>query len=198
MKKLASSSVLVLALFLGYGCSTDKSNTNTDSVEVAEDSNEAKEDSAMTGTMEDKHEEGSEFLVKAASGGMMEVELGKLAQQKASNADVKAFGNQMVTEHGKANAELKALAAAKNISIPATPGEDHQKHITDLTALNGAEFDKKYMELMLEDHKEDIELFEDATKDNEADADVKAFAQKTLPTLKMHLDMAQKANDKVK
>lgn len=192
MKKLMSSSLVAVALLLSYGCS---SNQTKDSVEVAEERNEAKEDSGMNGTAT-QDTEGAEFMVKAASGGLMEVELGKMAQQKASNPDVKAFGTQMVQDHGKANEELKTLAAAKNITIPPTPGEDHQKHIDELGKLTGAEFDKQYMDMMVKDHQEDIELFENTTNE-ETDAEVKAFAQKTLPTLKMHLEMAQKANDKV-
>lgn len=193
MKKLTLGSFLSLALLLGYGCNTEK---KTDTVETAEETNEAVSDT-LGGEAEDRMEEGSEFAVEAASGGMMEVELGRLAATNASDAEVKTFGQRMVDDHTKANNELKTLATTKNITLPSAPGEDHQKHITDLTALKGAEFDKKYMDMMVDDHEEDVKHFEDATKDAELDPDLKAFAQKTLPTLKSHLDMAKKINDRI-
>jgi putative membrane protein len=194
MKKLTLGSLLGLALLLGYGCNSGK---KTDTVETAEQSNEAKVDS-VNGPMEDSLKAGSDFLVKAASGGLMEVELGRMAEQKASNAEVKSFGSRMVKDHSQANEDLKALAAKKNITLPTAPGEDHQKHIADLKNLSGAEFDKQYVDMMVKDHQEDISLFEDATKDDKVDADVKAFAQKTLPVLKSHLQMVQGIDDKMK
>ena len=193
MKKLTVGSLLGLTLLLGYGCNTEK---KTDTVETAEETNEAMTDT-MSGQTEDRMEEGSEFLVEAASGGMMEVELGQLAEKNASDAEVKAFGKRMVEDHGKANEELKALAATKNITLPTAPGEDHQKHITELSALTGAEFDKKYVDMMEKDHQEDITLFENATQDNEMDADIKAFAQKTLPTLRAHHDTVKKLDERI-
>src|SRR5215210_6972484 len=98
MKKLTLGSLLGLALLLGYGCNSGK---KTDTVETAEQSNEAHVDS-VKGPMEDSIKAGSDFLVKAASGGMMEVELGRMAEQKASNAEVKAFGSRMVKDHSQA------------------------------------------------------------------------------------------------
>jgi putative membrane protein len=195
MKKLTFGSLLGLALLLGYGCNPEKK-AETDTVETAEETNEAKTDT-MADPAEDRMEEASEFLVKAASGGMMEVELGNLAQKNASNADVKAFGKRMVDDHSKANEEVKALAASKNITLPTAPGEDHQKHITDLSARKGVEFDKNYIGLMEKDHMEDINLFEEATKDEEMDPDIKAFAQKTLPTLRAHHEEAKKLDEKL-
>jgi putative membrane protein len=193
MKKLTLGSMLGLALLLGYGCNTEK---KKDTVETAEESNEAKVDS-VNGPMEDSLEAGSEFLVKAASGSMMEVELGRMAEQQASSADVKTFGARMVKDHSKANEELKTLAAKKNITLPTAPGEEHQKHIAELKNLKGADFDKKYADMMVKDHQEDISLFEDATKDDKMDADIKAFAQKTLPVLRSHLEMVQPIDKKI-
>jgi putative membrane protein len=128
----------------------------------------------------------ADFAVKAASGGMMEVTLGKMAEEKATMKNIKDFGAMMVKEHSKANEELKKLAAAKNITLPATVGEDMQKHIDDLAKKTGKDFDKDYVDLMVSDHKEDIDLFEGAIK-NSKDSSFKAFAVKTLPTLHKHL-----------
>jgi putative membrane protein len=193
MKKLTIGSLLSLALFLGYGCNTEK---KTDTVETAEETNEAKTDT-LRGQAEETMEEASDFVVKAASGGLMEVELGRLAEKNASNPEVKAFGKRMVDDHSKANEELKSLAATKNITLPTAPGEDHQKHITDLSAKTGADFDKDYMALMEKDHQEDINLFENASKDADMDPDIKAFAQKTLTTLREHHDLAKKLDEKL-
>jgi putative membrane protein len=100
----------------------------------------------------------------------------------------------MVTDHTKANEELKALAAKKNITLPTTPGDEAQEHINDLAKYSGAEFDKKYAELMHKDHQEDLDLFKEAADDAE-DAEVKAFASKTLPVLQNHHQMAEQMEE---
>ncbi|RRB04509.1 DUF4142 domain-containing protein [Larkinella rosea] len=174
MKKVSVFLLLVLGTWTFQSCNTS---SNKDSAEQAEDANEKKE----------MPEDDSEFAVKAASGGMMEVELGKLAEQKAQSKSVKDFGAMMVADHSKANEEFKTIAASKNITLPATLSDEHQKHVDDLSKLSGAEFDKEYVKLMVDDHKEDIDLFKDASF-NAKDPDVKAFAGKTLPTLQKHYD----------
>ena len=126
--------------------------------------------------------------MKAATGGMMEVELGRMAQEKAQRAEVKAYGAMMVADHSKANDELKALAATNNITLPTTLGEDEQEHVNELAKLSGADFDKKYVSMMVDDHKEDIDLFKKAAEDNETNPAVKSFAAKTLPVLQKHSD----------
>lgn len=133
----------------------------------------------------------SEFMTKAASGGMLEVQLGQQVAQKATMPDVKQFAQQMVTDHTKANNELKALAAQKNITLPTTLGEDQQKVYDEVLAEKGAELDKKYVSAMLDDHKKDIAEYQEAVT-KAGDADIKTLAQKTLPVLQMHLGMVQK------
>jgi putative membrane protein len=135
------------------------------------------------------------FWTTAAQGGMAEVELGKLALQKSQNADVKKFAQMMITDHTKANYELKALAAKKNIVLPTDIG-GHKSTLDDLSKLSGAEFDKEYVEAMVDDHEEDVDFFED--KSNNSDADLKAFAAKTLPTLKSHLEAIKAIQSKMK
>jgi len=139
----------------------------------------------------------AKFATAAANGGMAEVELGKLAQEKATNAKVKDFGAMMVSDHSKANDEMKALAKSKGITLPAAIDSKEQKVKDDLSAKSGADFDKAYVSNMIDDHKEDIKEFEDATK-NLKDPDLKAFAVKTLPTLKMHLEAITKIKDGMK
>ncbi len=182
MKKVSLLLLLVVSTLSFQACS-DKKKESSDSVENAENTNDAKED-AGTGQTEDTNE----FAVKAANGGMLEVELGRLAQEKAQSKEVKDFGAMMVMDHSKANDEMKALATSKNITLPTALGEDEQKHVNELTKLSGTDFDKKYVSLMVDDHKEDISLFKKAADDDKTDADIKAFAVKTLPTLQKHLE----------
>ena len=128
----------------------------------------------------------------------MEVELGKIAQEKSQNAKVKDFGAMMVTDHSKANDELKQLAMSKNVSLPDAPLPKHQDKIDRLKEKSGADFDKAYMDMMVSDHKEDIDEFQDAADEKNGDADVKAFASKTLPVLQAHLQAAEQINDSLK
>lgn len=127
-----------------------------------------------------------DFMKKAAQGGMAEVELGKLAAQKGQNAEVKSYGQMMVADHGKANTELKALAAKKNVTLPADLGSHATVH-EKLKTMSGAEFDKTYVDAMVDDHETTVSEFQKQA-DSSADADVKAFAAKALPTLKAHLE----------
>ena len=126
------------------------------------------------------------FVMKAAQGGMVEVKLGELAKEKAKKEDVKKFGERMVTDHTKANDELKALATSKGVTIPDSLDEQHAAMVTSMYKLEGADFDKAYVPDMVKDHKEDIADFEKEEK-SAKDPDLKAFVTKTLPTLKAHL-----------
>ena len=135
-------------------------------------------------------EESADFAVNATSGGMMEVQLGDLTQTNAAGTRIKEFGNMMVRDHSKTNDELKTLAATKNITLPDSVGEGHKKHIDDLKKKKGVEFDRAYIDMMVDDHKEDIDMFDKAAN-NLKDADLKAFAARTLPTLRTHLDSAR-------
>jgi putative membrane protein len=138
-----------------------------------------------------------DFMKEAAIGGLTEVELGKLASTKAVNAEVKKFGQMMVDDHSKANAELKALAAKKNITLPTEPDSSHKSTIDELKGESGANFDKEYVDEMVDDHEKDVAEFEKQAQ-NSPDPDVKAFAAKTLPTLKKHLDAIKAIEAKMK
>lgn len=190
MKKISLVAAICLG-FTAFQACTDGG--SSDAVDSANESNEVKQDSASAGAGQSAgpvSEEGSKFAVEAASGGMMEVQLGELAQQKASSQRVKDFGAMMVRDHSKANDELKSLAGMKNITLPPAPGEDHMKHIEELSKKSGREFDREYMDMMVEDHQEDVNKFEQASQ-NSKDPDLQAFASKTLPVLRAHLDSAK-------
>jgi putative membrane protein len=138
----------------------------------------------------------ADFMAEAAQGGMAEVEMGKLAGTKAQNPEVKKFGAMMVTDHGKAGDELKALAAKKGVTLPADIGS-HKSTLDKLNGLSGAGFDKEYIEEMVDDHEADVKAFKDASE-NAKDPDVKAFAAKVLPVVQKHLDEIKAIQAKMK
>jgi putative membrane protein len=131
-----------------------------------------------------------DFLMDAAMGGLMEVELGRVAAQQGTSEAVKQFGQRMVDDHSKANQELMTLATSKGITLPTTLDDKHREHVTKLSAMTGADFDRAYSKMMLSDHNKDVSEFEKESSKG-ADADLKAFASKTLPTLKEHQQMAR-------
>lgn len=137
-----------------------------------------------------------DFIKKAASAGMMEVELGQLAQSKAQSQEVKDFGSRMVTDHGKANEELKALAQQKNVPLPTKLEHKHKSMVDKLNKASGSDFDKKYMSEMVKDHKDDVDEFKKATQ-KVKDPELKAWAEKTLPVLEQHLQQAREVAPKV-
>lgn len=129
----------------------------------------------------------STFVNNAAVGGMTEVELGKIAATNAASADVKKFGQMMVTDHTAANNELKALAGKKGWTLPTDLDSSHRSTVDELKSKKGADFDKDYVDDMVDDHEQDVSDFE-SKANNATDPDLKAFAQKTLPVLKKHLE----------
>ena len=138
----------------------------------------------------------STFVTEAAADGTAEVEHGRLATQNASSADVKQFGQHMVDDHSKANTELKSIASQKQITIPAELTGKHKAMQDKLSKLKGAEFDKAYMAHMVTAHQQAVNLFEREVKTGK-DAELKAWAQKTLPNLQEHLKMARDINAKL-
>lgn len=133
-----------------------------------------------------------DFMKKAAEAGTMEVEASTLAQSRASSATVKTFANQMVTDHRAAADELKRIADTKGVQLPAGPSTADRTTLQALDKESGAAFDKQYAsEVGVKAHNEAVALFRKASNDAQ-DADVKAFAKKTLPTLEHHQDMAKK------
>jgi putative membrane protein len=138
----------------------------------------------------------SNFIKDAAQGGMLEVELGKLAQQKGSNDKVKEFGKRMEQDHSKANEELKKIAADKGVQLTALD-KKHQSKVDKLSKASAADFDRNYMKEMVDDHKDDVSKFQKQA-DKGKDADLKQFASSKLPTLKEHLQLAQSTEKAVR
>ena len=172
-------SFVALTIF-GAACAKESSNTGTANSEPLVKTEPAKPmsdkgDAVVTGG-------DLAFMNDAAPGNMAEVEIGKLAVSKAQNAEVKAFAQKMIDDHTKANDELKQLAAQKKVMLPQDVLPAQKQAMEKLSKLNGADFDKEYVKEMVEDHEKDVAAFENASK-TAADADVKALATKTLPTL---------------
>lgn len=145
----------------------------------------------------DEPESVEDFVKEAASGGLMEVELGRYAEQNAGNPRVRNFGTMMVRDHSKANDELKSVASQKNLEVPATMEDSHMNRLNELKKKTGAEFDKEYMKEMVDDHEKDVDKFRKQSE-NGKDPEIKAFASKTLPVLQMHLDSAKSIRDALK
>lgn len=142
-------------------------------------------------------EEDKDFVRKASQGSLMEVGLGKLAVKNGSDATVKTFGKQMINEHGKAENEIKALAAKKSVQIAAKLEGDEKNHETEMQKLNGKQFDQRYAALMLDDHIKDVKMFQDKANSTGGDAEVRDWAKKTVKTLEHHLQMAKDMNSKM-
>jgi putative membrane protein len=136
------------------------------------------------------------FVMKAAQGGMTEVQLGQMAADKGSAQDVKDFGSKMVTDHGKANDELKSIASTKGITLPDKLDAKHQGMVDKMTALSGAAFDKAYVSAMVKAHEKDDALFMKEASSGD-DADIKAFASKTDVVVKQHLSMIKDMQSKM-
>lgn len=132
----------------------------------------------------------AKFYRDAAEGGLAEVAMGNLAQQKAQSPSVKEFGAQMVKDHSAANEKLNALAQSKNITLPANPSVDEMEAKAKLQALSGQSFDKSYIKGMIKDHEEDIAEFKKEATSGQ-DPEARAFASAALPTLEAHLKKIQ-------
>jgi putative membrane protein len=181
--------ILTGIIFASVFFMTSCENKKNDSAENADSINKEKmKDSVLTMDKDDE-----KFMMEAANGGMMEVQLGKWAHERGMSEQVKMLGHHMMEDHQKANDQLKELAMKKNVTLPDSVDNDTKDKMKKLMDKKGKDFDKEYASMMVSDHKDDIKMFEEAS-DNAKDQDVKDWAAATLPTLRMHLDMAQKTD----
>jgi putative membrane protein len=137
------------------------------------------------------------FVREAAEGGLLEVKLGELAKQKGTSQSVQQFGDRMVTDHTKANNDLKQIVSQKGAMLPDQLSRKEEHELMHFQKLSGKDFDKNYAEHMVKDHNKDIKEFQDAAK-NAQDPELKAFAQKTLPVLEQHMQQAQQIESSLK
>jgi putative membrane protein len=177
-RRLAFAAALILSVAGLAACeSTEKAATGVQSATQAQ----------MTPTLSTTD---ATFINTAGMGGIAEVKLGELAQARATRADVRAFGAQMVSDHTAANNELVALAQQKEMTPPSDMDVAHKTKHERLSNTYGSEFDRIYIESQVEDHAAMAEAFQNEIA-NGTDADVKAFAQKHLPAIQHHLEMAR-------
>ena len=182
MKKVTM--ILSAVAMIAVACN----NESKDSVEKADSANKANIDSSSTSNQTVATDaETSSFLVKATDGGMTEVKLGQLAQEKGNDPRVKDFGSMMVHDHSAVNDQVKTLAAQRNVTLPDSVSDDHKKEIADLSAKSGKAFDKAYVSAMVKGHESTIDLFEKSL-DKSNDSEVKTFINNTLPKVRNHLD----------
>lgn len=180
---IASSIATATLLFSSCGDSKTEEPKKEDTKEVAEDKNDVKFDSSGKAKWD------ADFLVAAASINQEEIELGQLAQKNGMMKEVKDLGKMLESDHTKALADEKALAAKKNISLPAATTDDVKDAYKKLSEKKGKDFDKAYCDMMVDGHKSAIEKFEKASTDA-TDPDIKAWAASMLPGLRAHLDHA--------
>ncbi|HTM91449.1 MAG TPA: DUF4142 domain-containing protein [Flavisolibacter sp.] len=194
MKKKLFSFAIGLSAVLMWSCNNSSNTTSTtDSSSTTSgmgtDTMHNANNNTAVNTMPLSKDD-SMFVMEAGIGGLMEVQAGQLAQQNAQNQRVKDFGGMMVTDHSKANDELKSYAASHGVNLPTTLPADVQKHIDAMKNMKGAAFDKHYIAMMLDDHKEDVGKFKKETTAAN-DAQLKTWATNTLPVLQKHLDSVQ-------
>ncbi|MEO3407367.1 DUF4142 domain-containing protein [Mucilaginibacter sp. SMC90] len=137
----------------------------------------------------------ADFAVEAANGSLLEVELGKLAQRKSGNAEIKAFGAMMEKDHMQAGNELEAIAKQKRMALPSSPGGEEHKTMEELNAKSVSEFDKSYVNAMVKDHESDMKKFTNGRKLVHY-PEMTKFIDKTLPILKMHYEAALRLQQK--
>ena len=189
MKTLKLFGLLIAGACVVQACSSPENRTvDTDTSISTTTMTESTTGAGMDSTV-------SNFMTKAAIGGMMEVEAGKLAE-KSANPKVKAFGEEMVKDHTKANDELKALANKKQVSVPMMLPSEENAHLDAMKKMKGADFDKHYVEMMVTDHDKTIALFKTAA--NSTDVDVKDFANKTIPVITGHFEQAKSIQNGMK
>lgn len=193
-----AAGVLALAM-LGCSGSPNVNTTNANTAGMTNSGNVAVVTNSNTAVNGDTtvSSDDREFFTEAAQGGIAEVKMAQLVVGKTQNQEVKAFAQRMIVDHTKANDELKMLAAKKGVTLPADVSDDQREDYDDLAKLSGAEFDKEYVSLMVEDHEKDVSAFDEQSKDGD-DAELKALAAKTLPTLKSHYEAIKTIQSKVK
>lgn len=181
-------------LFMLYGIAFTIAACNSrpqDAKELADSINGAKDTATTANDIITVRENEAEFATNAADATLTEISLANLAISKTNNKDIKAYANMMLKDHGLANDELIALAKSKNITLPVTMSNEHLKHRDELAKKNHTDFDKKYADMMEEDHVKVLAFMESEARKG-TDPDLKAFASKMVPVINAHLNAIRK------
>jgi putative membrane protein len=197
MKKI--NLFLVASLFAGLlqACHGTTNNGNTDSTTAIHKANDSTQLTTADTAKASSGSDDIQFANKAAIAGMAEVGLGKMAIMRTSNQKIREFAHMMVADHGKANTELIEIAKKKNITLPGMLDTEHQQMTDSISKLSGTDFARAYVNAMVEGHKKALALMQ-TEANNGKDADLKAFAAKTVPVIQMHLDAINKIHDQIK
>ncbi|HEX4378203.1 MAG TPA: DUF4142 domain-containing protein [Steroidobacteraceae bacterium] len=147
---------------------------------------------AVSDVRQDNGRTTKEFVRAATQAGSEEIAAAQLANSKSQSADVKAFAQKMIADHGKADAQLRQVASKKGFAVPVGPASEDSRMLIQLKEKSGATFDAAYARAMAEDHQKGVTLFQQAAQNPNLDRDVQKYAQSTLPTLQDHLTMANK------
>lgn len=185
MKKFLIHPFLLSLFVISISCEN-----NPDSTDVAEDTNEERFDDRDV-------KKDAEFAVEAATSGMFEVQAGQLAASNATHPRVKEMGQMVASDHEKANAELKDLAARKNIALPTALSDEKRDKYNDLAEKTGNDFDRDFVDTMVDSHEKSIDKYEDIAE-NGNDQDIRNWASGKIPTLQAHLREFEALKDQVK
>ena len=186
---------VVISVLLAALVATAQQDQNTNSNQNSNSNMSASNGNTNTSTLSSSDQK---FMMEAAMAGMEEVELGKLAATRGSSDAVKQFAQRMVDDHSKANEELTQIASTKGVTLPTALDAKHQADVAKISQLSGADFDRAYIkEAGVKDHNKAVKLFQ-GEADKGKDADLKAFAAKTLPTVQEHQRMAQELDNSMR
>lgn len=196
MKFLFTNLILGVSALGFIGCAP--ASTNTNRAVLNTNTNTAVTNSNVSSNTNKSVSSGDQdFLDKALLGGFVEVQTSGIAVTKAENEEVRAFAQKMISDHSKANKELKQLGTEKGATLIGGTGSEEQKEMADLSKLSGAAFDKEYVKRMVAAHEKDVAVFQKQV-DGGTEPGLKRFAAETLPTLKMHLEMIKDIQSKLK
>ena len=137
-----------------------------------------------------------DFVRTLGEANLAEIDVSRVALGKSTDDNVKKFARHMIDDHTQANNALKEVCDKKGVTLPAAADDDHRKDLVRMADLKGVDFDRSYAAVMVSDHKKAVDLFENLLK-NGKDPDVRTYAEKTLPTIRKHLTMAEELNWKV-
>jgi putative membrane protein len=196
MKFLFTNLILGVSALGFIGCAPAATNTNR--AVLNSNTNTAATNSNMSSSMNKGVSSGDqEFLNKALLNGLVELQTSGHVITKAQNDEVRAFAQKMISDHSKANKELKELGRERSAEMVSGTGIEEQKEMAELLKLSGAAFDKEYVKRMVAAHEMDVAVYQKQA-DGGNDAGLKKFAAETLPTLKMHLEMIKDIQGKLK
>ena len=191
-KKRAVIHGLSMAVFLGACLGAQANEHDEKGVSAQATVNTDRSTTLSTDKYDGKLSRGdANFVKEAAQGGMMEVKMGQTAKDRGQHADVKNYGEMLVKDHGKANERLSKLAGQKGVNLAKEVEAKHTDMIMDMEKKSGPDFDRAFIEHAIKDHRKDISKFERASRDLN-DSELKAFVTETLPTLRHHLDEAER------